>query len=138
MMTVSIIIVFGIPLLLQLLLPYSKNGIVEKLSYFFERHPLRVGLSLLFQAGLLIYSFAGERIETNRTQRMRLRSAAFVIVIIGLTFMVLNVLPVSVRKDFVLSALSLEREYGFSGLVFFSCLILYNLVFKILQLFVLD
>lgn len=137
-MVVSVVVVFGLPFLLRLFPTYSRQGFIQGFSSFLEGPTVRIIFGLLLQAGLLLYSFSSEKSETNRTNRMRLRAVAFVVVVLGLAYMVLNVLPFSVQKNILFNMLSFGHEFGYSGIVLFSALILYNIVFKVLYISVLD
>ncbi len=69
---------------------------------------------------------------------MRLRSAGSVVLIMGLAYLILNVLPFEIRDNLYFFIRSFELEYGFSGLVFFSALLLYIIIFKLLNLSLLN
>lgn len=138
-MSISAFVLFVIPFLLSSFSHLLDNPeAAEGMWRIIELRPVRLGLSLLIQACLLVSFFSEEKTETNRTKRMRLRSAGSVVLIMGLAYLILNVLPFEIRDNLYFFIRSFELEYGFSGLVFFSALLLYIIIFKLLNLSLLN
>ena len=123
-----------IPFLLCILFPSISSEILE-ISRVRE---VRICFSFVLQVCLLIYTFSSERVETNRTQRMRFRSVSFVTIILGIAFLALSVMSLFGWDNLNLSIMNAGYEFGSCALIYFSALIIYNIVFKILILLNLD
>lgn len=135
MMSVSAFALFAVPFLLPVFPhPLDKPGFAEGLLRIIGLRPVRIGLSLLIQVCLQLFLFTAEKIETNRTMRMRLRAAGSIVLILAVACLILNLLPFSIQDGIYYYVRSFEFEYGFSGLIFFSALLLYIIVFKLLNL----
>ena len=133
-MVVSVFMVIILPFLLCVFFP----SISSEITAITEVREVRICFGFLLEVCLLVYTFSSEKVETNRTQRMRFRAASFVMVILGLAFLTLSILSLFGLESLYFSLVNAGYEYGTSGLIFFAALIVYNIVFKILKMSNLD
>lgn len=137
-MLFAVLFIVGLPAFLRAVWPSLDSEILKGLIFLTGHRTVRLTFSLLFQIALLLYTFSAERVETARTGRIRLRAAAFVVLLLGLAFVTLSAFSFGAPDDPYGMVVSIGFDFGFNGLAYFVSLILYNVVFKLLLMTVME